>query len=154
MAARCTKVPKKGGRRQGMIVRPSYSCPNVCRSFSKVRAGSVSQIIAGPVTKRGDGSVRRCGPPRRCVLRKARGSAARGVLCGDACGGRIGHFRLLAYWQRFCRSWESPNSSVVLPSAPVSCQHRLSQSRQVRRTSARQHGPDSAARFECKPVFN
>jgi hypothetical protein len=60
-----------------------------------------------------------------CVLRKARGSAARGVLCGDACGGRIGHFRLLAYWQRFCRSQESPKSSVVLPSAPVSCQHRL-----------------------------
>ena len=108
-----------------MIVRPSYSCPNVCRSLSKVRAGPVWQIIAGPVTKRGDGSVRRCGPPRRCVLRKARGSAARGVLCGDACGGRIGHFRLLAYWQRFCRSRESPSSSVILPSAPVSCQHRL-----------------------------
>jgi hypothetical protein len=60
--------------------------------------GTRVAIIAGPVSKRGDGGVGRCGSAApQCVLRKACGPAARGGCEGTlaaAVPATSGHWRI------------------------------------------------------------
>ena len=99
-------------------------------------------IIAGPVNKRGDGSVGRCGSAAPlCELRKAWGPPLGGCCEGTpaaAVPATSGHWRI---GSGSAGRGKVLAVSVVLPSAPVGCQYRPRQRRQVRRTSARQRGP-------------
>jgi hypothetical protein len=138
-----------------MIVPLSYSCPNVCRSLSKVRAGPVWQIIAGPVNKRGDGSVRRCGLPRHgvyCVRRGIRrsGGVVRGRLRRpyrplQVIGVLAAVLPIARKSLRFSRSAECAGK------LPIPAQVNLATSGERLHAN---HGPGPLGRAECEPVFN
>ena len=138
--ARCAKAPK--GLRTPWNDRIAIIQPPQCLPiFLKSSRGTRVAIIAGPVSKRGDGSVGRCGDCATlcvfCVRRGLRRS-------GGVVRGRL---------RRPCRPLQVIGVlAVVLPIARKSLQFSPSAeragrlpipaktNRQVRRTSARQDG--------------